>query len=133
MLNAVNVWSYRGLGRAFRRMGKFQCLLRALLAAFLQKTFLFAVLHLNNLLLMLSCFVRSRRNRAFQTEKSGHEDRLFCQNLSIALYEFTMEKLLFVLRSPKVINLESVLHVYKAIFKADLWALERHGVSTHLR
>jgi hypothetical protein len=96
---------------------------------------MFQVLHLNNLLFMLSCFVRSRRNRAFQTEKFGHEDRLFCQNLSIALYEFTMEKLLFVLRSPKersVLNLESVLHVYKAIFKADLWALERPGVSTHL-
>ncbi|KAG6738924.1 hypothetical protein POTOM_058548 [Populus tomentosa] len=42
-MNAVNVWSYRGLGRAFRRMGKFQWLLRALFAAFHQKTFLFEV------------------------------------------------------------------------------------------
>lgn len=53
-------------------------------------------------------------------------------NSSVRIYN---GKLLFVLRSPKerlVINLESLLHVYKAIFKADLWALERPSVSTHL-
>ena len=45
-------------------------------------------------------------------EQFGHVDLLFRRNSLIAPYEFTMEKLLFVVRSLKerlVINLESLL------------------------
>lgn len=48
----------------------------------------------------------------FFAGKFGHVDLLFCRNSLIAPYSFTMEKLLFVVRSLKerlVINLESLL------------------------
>ena len=56
---------------------------------------------------MLACSSKKRSDGKF-----GHVDLLFCRNSLIAPYEFTMEKLLFVVRSLKerlVINLESLL------------------------
>ena len=63
-------------------------------------------------LLMHSCWEWRRRKIFFWTGKFGHVDLLFRRNSLIAPYEFTMEKLLFVVRSLKgrlVNNLENLL------------------------
>ena len=76
---------------------------------------------------MRACFVWSKRKRVFQTKNSGHADQLFYRNTLIITYEFTMEKLLFVLRSQKgrlVINLESLLLHEKEELRQLLWKEE---------
>ncbi|GKC88406.1 hypothetical protein Tco_1149055 [Tanacetum coccineum] len=65
--------------------------------------------------------MKKKRNLLLN-RKLGSHLILFCRNSLIALYEFTMEKLLFVVRSMKeVINLESLLLYRNEDLRELIW------------
>lgn len=66
----------------------------------------------------------------FLTRKFGHVGLLFCRNLLIAPYEFTMEKIMFIVRLLKkrlVINLESLLLQETKTFENKYWTGKKKG------